>query len=36
MVQADMLGYRKPGEPLQLGIPDVFVVTPIFLWGQPN
>ena len=23
MVQADMLGYHKPGEPAQLGLPDV-------------
>jgi hypothetical protein len=27
MIQADMLAYHEPGEPLQLGIPDVFVIT---------
>jgi hypothetical protein len=30
MIQADMLAYRKPGEPLQLGIPDAFVMCTIF------
>lgn len=24
MVQADMLAYRKPGEPMQLGLPDKY------------
>jgi len=30
MIQADMLAYRKPGEPLQLGIPDVSVILSSF------
>lgn len=30
MIQADMLAYHKPGEPLQLGIPDAFVIISIF------
>lgn len=25
MVQADMTAYRSPGEPLQLGLPDLWV-----------
>lgn len=30
MVQADMLAYRAPGEPLQLGLPDRSVTAAIF------
>lgn len=27
MIQADMLAYRKPGEPMQLGLPKSYVHT---------
>jgi len=26
MIQADMTAYRSPGEPLQLGLPDRWVI----------
>jgi hypothetical protein len=27
MVQADMTAYRSPGEPLQLGLPDLWAIS---------
>lgn len=30
MLQADMLGYRAPGEPPQLGLPDKYALLPSY------
>ncbi|KAG6885609.1 hypothetical protein C0993_012356 [Termitomyces sp. T159_Od127] len=30
MIQADMLAYREPGEPPQLGLPELYVITDLF------
>jgi hypothetical protein len=36
MIQADMLAYRAPGEPLQLGLPDVSVFLLSFYTSFAN
>jgi len=34
MVQADMTAYRSPGEPLQLGLPDLWAISFIIDYRQ--